>query len=311
MIHTTGPGAAPRSHDRIRSRGPGMGSRKRRCVGIDVSEKRGLDLVLLDDSLRVVGSVTRADSDGLAHWLAEWKPRAVAIDSPPFWGIRGGSRKAERELLRLGIRSYATPSDPQKRRQPFYAWMKKGFEACEVCARAGYGLYRRGAFRRHALEVFPHASAVVLAGSLPPTGVTKAAWRRSILQSRGVDTAALRSIDLIDAALAALTGVLALQGQASSVGDPTEGVIVVPSETPPVDRFRRGEAAPAPTRQPKLPGLAPCQCGDPACRETTGSEFAPAHAAKRKTLLWNRLRAGEEARAELKRRGWELPPELQ
>ena len=26
--------------------------------------------------------------------------------------------------------------------------------------------------------------------------------------------------------------------------------------------------------------------------------------------LWNRLRAGEEARAELKRRGWELPPEL-
>jgi predicted nuclease with RNAse H fold len=286
-----------------------MGSR-RRCVGIDVSEKRGLDLVLLDDSLRVVGSVTRADSTVLAHWLGEWRPRAVAIDSPPFWGIRGGSRKAERELLRLGIRSYATPSDPQKRRQPFYAWMEKGFEAFEVCARAGYRLYRRGEFRRHAIEVFPHASAVVLAGCLPPGSATKAAWRRSILQSRGVDTTTLRSLELVDAALAALTGVLALRGEASAVGDPTEGVIVVPSKPHPTTRFRRGETTTTPARQPKLPGLAPCQCGDPACRETTSGEFAPAHAAKRKTLLWNRLRAGEESRAELKRRGWELPPEL-
>lgn len=287
-----------------------MGSRTRRCVGIDVSEKRGLDLVLLDDGLRVVASVARADAAALARWLAEWKPQAVAIDSPPFWGIQGGSRRAERELLRLGIRSYATPSDPQKRGQPFYAWMKIGFEAFEVCAEAGYRLYRRGAFRRHALEVFPHASAVVLAGCLPPSGVTKAAWRRSILQSRGVEISPLRSLDQVDAALAALTGVLALEGEASAMGDPAEGVIVVPSATPPSTRFRRGQTVPEPAPQLKLPGLAPCQCGDPSCHETTSGEFAPAHAAKRKALLWDRARAGEDARAELKRRGWELPPEL-
>jgi hypothetical protein len=42
----------------------------------------------------------------------------------------------------------------------------------------------------------------------------------------------------------------------------------------------------------------------------TNREFAPGHDAKRKSLLWEQARRGEEAIQELRRRGWELPPEL-
>jgi hypothetical protein len=42
----------------------------------------------------------------------------------------------------------------------------------------------------------------------------------------------------------------------------------------------------------------------------TAAEFAPGHDSKRKSLLWELARQGQEAADELRRRGWELPPEL-
>jgi hypothetical protein len=51
------------------------------------------------------------------------------------------------------------------------------------------------------------------------------------LEARRVDVATLRSQDEVDAALAALTGLLALEGEFVAVGDPDEGVIVLPCRT--------------------------------------------------------------------------------
>jgi hypothetical protein len=42
----------------------------------------------------------------------------------------------------------------------------------------------------------------------------------------------------------------------------------------------------------------------------TFREFAPGHDAKRKSLLWSLAREGLDAADELRRRGWELPPEM-
>jgi predicted nuclease with RNAse H fold len=287
-----------------------MARRARRSLGIDVSGKPGLDLVLFDGSKHLLGRLRRVPSGDLARWLTEWSPDVVAIDSPHAWGALGGSRKAERELQRLGIKSYASPSDPRKREQPCYGWMEKGFEVFEVCAAAGYPRYRKGRARRHALEVFSHASAVVLAGGLPPASSSKRAWRADVLRPRGIDAEGLRLVaEQVDAALAALTGLLALGGDSCAVGDPAESVIVLPCREVPTARFRRCTEAPRPAPQPHLPGLSPCACGDPECREVTSGEFAIGHIAKRKSRLWEQARAGEEAVAELKRRGWELPPE--
>lgn len=279
-----------------------------RALGVDVSEKRGLDVVLLDESLhpRVRAGVA---VEQLADLLAEWRPDGIAIDSPPAWGVAGGSRQAERALRRLGIQSYGTPSDPQMQQHRFFGWMRVGIAAFETCLRAGFPRYRSGGVQGTAFEVFPHATSVVLSGALPPAGTRKKDWRAAVLRARGVELAPLTTLDLIDAALAALTAMFALRGEFSALGDPEEGTIVVPDRALPSRPYPR--AGPLGSEdQLNLPGQNPCACGAPGCREQTAAEFAPGHDTKRKALLWTRARAGDEALAELQRRGWELPPEL-
>ena len=93
------------------------------------------------------------------------------------------------------------------------------------------------------------------------------------------------------------------------LGAGAEGTIVLPVRDLPIRPYPRGGPLGA-DEQMNLPGLSPCACEAADCREKTSSEFAPGHDAKRKALLWERARAGDEALAELARRGWELPPEL-
>lgn len=281
-----------------------------RALGVDVSARRGLDLVLLDGSPEPAALRSDVSPEALPACLRRLAPDVIAIDSPPAWGTGGGSRRAEQVLRRLGIQSYGTPSDPRKGDNVFYAWMKVGFRAFAACATAGFPLYRTGGEHGTAMEVFPHASAVVLAGCLPPAAVPKHTWRASVLRAQGIEVARLRTADLIDAALAALTGLYALRGDGVAVGDPDEGVIVLPARAVPSRAYRRCTQRPAPRPQLTLPGLTPCACGDPACHAMTNREFAPGHDAKRKSHLWEETRRGEQAREELKRRRWELPPEL-
>jgi predicted RNase H-like nuclease len=85
--------------------------------------------------------------------------------------------------------------------------------------------------------VLPHATAVALAGCLPPRGTCRSAgekrrWRARALTSAGVDTAELRTTDAIDAALAALTGLHAIEGRYWAVGDRSDGFIVVAGDHP-------------------------------------------------------------------------------
>jgi predicted RNase H-like nuclease len=166
----------------------------------------------------------------------EREPACVAIDAPPGWPVAGNARGGERALRQLGIQLYATPSDPRKQRSPFYGWMKVGFEVFKGLS-ARYPLYRKGRVGRHALEVFPHATAVSLAGRHRPGNVRKAAWRKQILAEQGFDTLGLTNADCIDAALAAVTAAYALRGNFSAFGDPAEGVIAIPHAGA-ADRFR-------------------------------------------------------------------------
>lgn len=200
--------------------------------------RRGLDLVLLDEGRRLVGSpLPRQSPEDLKAVLLETRPALVAIDSPPTWGRSGSSRVGEKELRRLGIHLYATPSDPARFEHPFYAWMKAGHRAFAAAGEVGYPLYRSGSIDDHAIEVFPHASAVALKRFCPPRGVSRNAtlkreWRRAVLEKEGIDTSALRSLDEIDAALAALTGLHALEGDMCALGDPVEGVVILPRRCP-------------------------------------------------------------------------------
>jgi predicted nuclease with RNAse H fold len=280
-----------------------------RSLGIDVGVRKGLDLVLLDRDRGVLDTARHVHVDDLHKLVPDFGADVVAIDAPPAWASAGRSRLTERELRWFGIQCFNTPSNSKMAEHPFYEWMTIGFLVFRAIEDA-FPRYRGGSVRGSSIEVFPHATAVVLAGCLPPRGLSPHSWRRDVLAAQGVDAAALRSVDQVDAALAALTGLFALERRFSAPGDPREGLIVVPSATLPARPYRRG-VAPAPERrQPSLPGLAACACGDPGCTALTGREFAPGHDAKRKSALWTVARHGQEATDELRRRGWALPPEM-
>jgi len=280
-----------------------------RALGIDVGVRRGLDLVLLDGDRSILDTRRRVSAEEVRSIAEGTGADVVAIDAPPAWAMSGRSRVTERELRLFGLHSFNTPSDKRMADHPFYEWMTVGFCVFEAVAE-GFPRYRgTGSVKGTAIEVFPHATAVVLAGCLPAEGVGKREWRRAILREHGVDVRALRSQDQIDAALAALTGLFALDRRFSAPGDPREGQIVLPAASLPARPYRRGPRPPVEALQPALPGLSPCACGDPGCRALTAREFAPGHDTKRKSGLWRLVRAGVAASEELAERGWKLPPE--
>ena len=172
--------------------------------------------------------------DRLQALIEEERPGVVTIDAPSSFAGSGTSREAERDLSRRGIRLFFTPELSVARDHPFYSWMHVGMECFAAARAAGYT-------DDGALEVFPHASAVVISGVLPPVRSSKVRRRRAVLESAVVETAPLRNLDEVDAALAALTGVIALEGGATAVGDPAEGVIVVPT----LNLLARYERAPS------------------------------------------------------------------
>lgn len=146
------------------------------------------------------------------------------------------ARKAESDLNDLGVRIFFVPVEQEGETNPFYGWMRTGFR---VFAELGqqYPRYRDVSVGRHAVEVFPHATAVALAGRHRPTEVGQVAWRRQVLVEQGYDVSGLRNADCVDAALAAVTAAYALRGSFSGFGNPAEGVIVTPHSDA-AERFR-------------------------------------------------------------------------
>jgi predicted nuclease with RNAse H fold len=228
------------------------------ALGVDVAEARkGLDVVALDDGRRVIDVLRRATPTDVRRLADELDPAVVCIDSPPAWATSGRSRTAERALRPIGVSAYSTPTDPGD--HPFYRWMRAGFAVFDAVAER-YPRYLGGEVHGTAAEVFPEATAVLLAGHLRAKDDPKPVFRRRVLDAHGVDHAALRSVDAVDAALAALTGVLALEGECTAIGDPTEGVILLPVRTLPAARLERRASTIAPRPAASLGGVC-LDCG--------------------------------------------------
>ncbi len=207
-------------------------------MGIDVSLVRGLDVVVLAESGRVSYGPVKVNTADIPAVLKDANPDVVAIDSPPQWGTNGKSRLIETQLRKVGINIYSCPENPGNRR--FYAWMEEGFKVFDAAFAEGFERYRGGPITgRQSIEVFPHASGVSLRGSVPAKGNLKLDWRREVLNNAGVQADGLKTVDEIDAGLAALTGVRFLQGRFSYVGEPGDAVLVLPIRPMVTVRYRR------------------------------------------------------------------------
>ncbi len=246
---------------------------------------------------------THANLEDVRRAIEEGKPDIVAVDAPSAWAATGKSRLTENQLAQLNIHAFRTPSKGHGGATQF-DWMRSGFEVFKVAAACGFPLFNGGQWKGRTIEVFPHATATVLAGCLRPKSMRKRPWRERVLRSQGVRTAELTTLDGVDAALAALTGILVLEGHHTYLGDLKEGVIVVPARTLPAARYRAGQDEVAAT----MPLFVDCACG---CGRQVRPprEFARGHDAKRKSGLWDQVRRGREAETELRRRKWEMPPE--
>jgi predicted nuclease with RNAse H fold len=234
--------------------------------------------------------------------LREVRPQVVAIDSPPAWNAGAKSRSTERQLAELGISTFPTPSAAGGEK-PFFDWMKAGMAVFALAAELGYPLDTSGRRGRRAIEVFPYGSAVVLSGGLKPHGMRSRDWRERVLRAHGVRTDGLRTLDQVDAALAALTGLLVAEGRATYLGDGAEGVIVLPVAAP-LPRYRPGPT-PADDEE-RLFRYCACGCGR---QVVPPREFVSGHDGRYKSMLWDRVREGRRAEQELERRRWEPPPE--
>jgi predicted nuclease with RNAse H fold len=198
-------------------------------LGVDVGLRKGLDAVLLDGDRRVVALHRHVPHGSFRELVLSLEPDVVAIDSPPRWATPLGARQTEREMRRLGIHLYATPVEERRSVKGFHDWMIAGMDAFRAIEDR-YPLFSGGAVERTALEVFPHSTAVVLSRGLMPAGATKHRWRKSALMRAGVVDERIATPDVIDAALAALTGLLAIEGLCCWLGVPEEGMIVLPCQ---------------------------------------------------------------------------------
>lgn len=193
------------------------------ALGVDVSERRGLDLALLSPEKTLLGLWSRVRVEDLPAFLARWCPAAIGIDAPSQWRSGASCRAGERALFQRGIRLFFTPM-ADRAAHPFYRWMAVGMRVWQAVGQAGYRAYPgEGSVKGCALEVFPHATATLLAGRT----VAKRE-RAEVLRAEGVPLPQPVHQDGVDATLAALTVWYALQGAHQALGDRQSGWIAIP-----------------------------------------------------------------------------------
>jgi predicted nuclease with RNAse H fold len=203
-------------------------------VGIDVGgAKKGYHAVAFTDG-KYVGHTTSGNVETIAVWVKEQGAQVVAVDAPCGWSTDGGSRPCERELQRIGISSFYTPTRERAilSKRDFYGWVFNG-EALYVELKAHFPLYSGGvveAGRPFCFETFPHAITWQLRGG-QADAKKKRDQRRELLEWKlGQEEAAnLKGIDFKDAALCAWMAAHAVAGGSlHALGDVESGFLLVP-----------------------------------------------------------------------------------
>lgn len=199
-------------------------------VGIDVgSVRKGFHAVALRN-----GSYDRddhfSDPEALAAWCVELGAVAIGVDTPCRWSPDGRARTAERQLMSCRIWCFSTPSRETACSHPkgHFDWMLNGERLLSAIQRS-HVLYsggpRPGA--SFVFETFPHGVACALAGK-NLSARSKRVDRRGLLVELGVALDALTNMDLIDAALCAVTAHRVMQDAYWSVGDSDGGFMLLP-----------------------------------------------------------------------------------
>ena len=184
-------------------------------------------------------------------WITRHAPAVIAIDAPQ--GFRraprrrapgtttpaaSSSRACDRELLARRVSLYPVPSRAAvasgESRLP--DWMGAGFDYFHRLRLAGFEIPDEAVMPgmlggpAAVIEVYPYGAFVALLGGLPPKKTTRAGQRIRVLTLRraGLDWDEYFDHDSLDALAAALTAWRFVQGRATPLGDPREGLVWLP-----------------------------------------------------------------------------------
>ena len=197
-------------------------------VGVDVGgPKKGFHAVALREG-QFREKVATPNAAEVVAWCRKLDAPVVGIDAPCCWSRTGRARSCERALAAEGIYAFATPSQAMAENNPFYGWMLNGAELFRLLA-PNYQLFD-GQYSESSpvcFETFPQAVACALAGTIV-TAKHKSRDRRRLLREAGLSIDFLTNIDMVDAALCALTAHHLLNVTFKTYGDAAEGFIVVP-----------------------------------------------------------------------------------
>ena len=207
-----------------------------RALGLDLttSSHKKTAYAVLDKEMVLLATGFVTDNEEIISLAEELRPTLVAIDAPlslplglccleescPCHPISAGSgRQCERELSALGIGCYYTT-----KRSIIKGMVYRAIALKDRLEGRGFEV----------IEVYPYASRVRLFGELPRK--TTVAGRRTLqvklrhlIPSLPAPKEQLLSHDMLDALLAAYTGILYLDGQTQALGDPIEGLLHLPA----------------------------------------------------------------------------------
>lgn len=210
-----------------------MPTRNLHVVGIDVGgSAKGYHAVALTN-----GKYSGRKSTGHVNELVEWcrgvaMATVIAVDAPCRWSMDGHARPAEMQLMRKGVWCFATPTRHRAIEHPkkHFEWMRQGellFRALETTHSLCSALPAPG--QQCCFETFPHAITWHLRGNNANAKI-KRTQRKALLEEHGIELAELTNIDLVDAALCALTAhTAASAGECQIYGESETGLIIVPA----------------------------------------------------------------------------------
>lgn len=191
-------------------------------VGLDLagSERRDTGFCAMDGEMRCRTAILHTDEEIVSKTLAV-RPRVVSIDAPLFLPLGRESlekkgpphfRECDMELRRMKIRFFPISLGPMRM----------------LTAR---GIRLRGIFEKNGLEAiesFPGAIQDIMGMPRKQKGVRKL---EQALRSYGASLPKRQTVftgDELDAVTSALVGLMYVRGEYRAIGDPKEGLMILP-----------------------------------------------------------------------------------
>ncbi|QQG48613.1 MAG: DUF429 domain-containing protein [archaeon] len=191
-------------------------------VGLDLagSERRDTGFCSMDSAMRCTTKVLHSDGEIMASTLAA-RPKVVSIDAPLFLpkgrlslDVKGPPhfRECDKELLRMHIKFFPISLGPMR------MLTKRGMALRAQLEGAGLEV----------VESFPGAIQDLLGMPRKQAGLEKLS-RALKRYGIGFSSRTSRTHDELDAVTSALVGLMYLKGEYRAIGDPEEGLMILPA----------------------------------------------------------------------------------